>query len=369
MKKQQIAILIALFVISINHLAWAQNIHLEGVVSDEVSGRPIHLAHVRVGDIITYSNAKGEFNLRIPENSEDMLEVFHMGYDIHYDPVHAKEPYFIKLEPVTPRHTEDELPAEDIMTEVFQRFHLNYDMHDQFMLSYYRESITHQDSINYMAEGILELMMTSDVGEAPSLVRPIKHRVKVLEPVSHEGLAAKSGHATEMVESSIWNKYSFLREKYRWNYEYNLIGTEIHRDESIYVIDFVPANKKGSMAGRIYVDKATYAIIRLEYTLFNNLDFDTEVWIEEFQHHDLIYYLLRVSFEGTWEEDGKKYVFRSMIINTEVESDHDPENLEGFMLGNSLTFLIANQGDFTDEFWEDYNYIKLTSRERDQLSR
>lgn len=347
----------------------AQHKYLQGTVFDKESGAPINLAHVRVDGVVTYTNKKGEFILRIPENASEYLEVFHMGYDVHFVSVQNQKPYFIPLEPVEPTHSAEGLTGEEIMQRVFRKLHLNYEIHDQFMLSYYREVLEKDnDEIQYIAEGILELMLSSDVEESPSLVRPVKTRVKTINIVEHEGVDVKSGHATEMVESSIWHDRSFLREKNRWNYTYALVGTEVHRNEKIYIIDFLPKNKKGYVAGRLYVDEFSDAIIRLEYTVFENLEFDTEVWIEEFQHHDLIYYLLRSSFEGVWEENGSKYTFRSLVVNTEVVPDRDNTDLEGFQLGYNFTFPITSHGEFTEGYWDEYNYIKLTDSEIAQLN-
>ncbi|CAN0048290.1 unnamed protein product, partial [Chrysoparadoxa australica] len=345
---------------------FSQNIFLKGTVIDKSTGITIAMAHVRVGDIVTYTNAKGEFVLNIPSVLNENIEVFHMGYDTYFSEIQSEKPYLIALRPVEPTIS-SELTGVEIMTKVFSRLHLNYEIHDQFMLSYYRESLTDNDELHYIAEGIMELMIGSNMDDSPSLVRPIKTRVKTVNNIVHEGIDVKSGHATEMVESSIWHEKSFLREKNRWDYEYKLVGTEMHRNEHIFIIEFAPKNKDGYVAGRIYVDEYTYAIIRLEYTLFENLQFDTEVWIEEFQHHDLIYYLLRASFEGTWEENGEKYVFKSLIVNTEVESNRDASDLQDFYLGSSFTFPIQSRGEFTDEYWGDYNYIKLTEEEKAQL--
>ncbi len=369
MKKGKVTGLVILFFsLMLVYPATAQNIYLEGTVFDKETNVPINLAHVRVGDVVTYTNKRGQFIIRLPETGSKLLEIFHMGYDIHFASIQTEKTYFIPLQPVQPTHSTEGLTGEEIMSQVFNKFHLNYEIHDQFMLSYYREVLEKDnEEIQYIAEGILELMLSSNVEESPSLVRPVKTRVKTINIIEHEGVDIKSGHATEMVESSIWHERSFLREKNRWNYEYTLVGTEVHRNENIYIIDFFPKNKKGYLAGRLYVDDFTHAIIRLEYTIFDNLEFDTEVWIEEFQHHDLIYYLLRASFEGVWQEDGAKYTFRSLVINTEVIPDYDNTDLEGFRYGNDFTFPITSHGEFNEEFWGNHNYIKLTDSEIAQL--
>ncbi len=368
MKKGYCSILpIILITLLLPNPGIAQNIHLEGIVFNKANNSPIGMAHIRVGDIVTYTNSKGQFNIRVPQATEENLEIFHMGYDIRFEEIQTEKPYLIPLEPVTPTRNTEGLNADQIMYEVFNRFHLNYEIHDQFMLSYYREVLTDNEEIHYIAEGIMELMLSSNVETSPSLIRPIRTRVKTVNNIIHEGFDVKSGHATEMVESSIWHEKSFLREKNRGNYEYQLVGTEVHRNEDIYIVDFRPKNKKGYLAGRMYIDTFTYAIIRLEYTLLGDIEFDTEVWIEEFQHHDLIYYLLRASFEGAWEENGEKFVFRSLIVNTEIESNRDNTDLEGFIVGNTFSFPLESQGDFSDDYWGEYNYIKLTDEERAQI--
>lgn len=127
-------------------------------------------------------------------------------------------------------------------------------------------------------------------------------------------------------------------------------------------------NENGYVQGRLWVDEFTYAIIRIEYNLAHETEWDSETWVEEFQHHNHTYYLMRASFEGHWTEDGKPYVFNSMVVNTRIEANQEDRiSREKFIKGTEFTFVDQSHGSFTDDYWEGYNYIKLTAKERAQI--
>lgn len=359
---------LAIMILMLTNTANAQYVRLEGTVKCSTTGEALTNALVRVGSIFSYTNQEGEFILQVPEKRVSTLEVFHMGYDT-YSTKGQDSIYAITLDPVEPdTHDSGLASGEQIMRQVFSRLHMNYELEDQLMLAYYKEQLNdHDNRIDHFAEGIIQVHIPSDVEKGPALVRPLKTRVKAISNIEHGGLYAKSGHATEMVESSIWAFNSFLSKKYRWDYDYNLVGTEVHRNENIFIIDFEPKGKKGNVAGRLWVDELSFAIIRVEYALVTETDWDSEVWIEEYQHLNHTYYLMRASFEGKWTENGIPYVFNSMLVNTSIELNKKSIPWEKFMLGHHFSFLLEDHGNFKDDYWGSFNYIKLTEEERAQL--
>lgn len=347
---------------------YGQRVELSGLILDEQTGQPVPMVHVRVGDIVTYTNDDGRFLLRIPPSATEDLEVLHMGYDTHAAPINPNEPYRIVLSELEPEPVDHGLTGKQVMQDVFARLPWNYELEDQLMLSYYKEKLVTGDQMIHLAEAILEVHIPANVETAPAMVRLIKDRVMSKGDIKHRGVKVKSGHATEMVQSSIWIDHSFLSSKNRWDYNYELIGRETHREEHLYIIDISPANRKGYVSGRIWVDEASFAIVRIEYFLYGNAHFDEERWVEEFQHHGHTYYLLRASFEGTWTEDDKEFTFTSLIVNTEVEANgEDTAAWDQFVKGNKFSFPQENMGTFTEDFWEDHNFIELSEAEMKML--
>ncbi|XOV94285.1 MAG: outer membrane lipoprotein-sorting protein [Bacteroidota bacterium] len=355
-----------IFMLAISSLA--QNITLSGTIQCVETKEYLTNALVRVDDFFTYSNEEGEFILKVPEKVAKELEIYHMGYDgfaTAISKLDALNPFEIILHKVDPKPLKLN-NGDDIMKEVFNRFHVNYELEDQLMLAYYKETLSAKDKIYHFAEGVVEIHIPSNVEKGPALLRPLKTRVRSTADFKHGGLYEKSGHASEMIQS--WAFVDFLSKKYRWDYNYKLIGEEVHRNENVYIIDFTPKSENGYVKGRLWVDEFTFAIIRIEYHLANETEWDSETWVEEYQHHYHTYYLMRASFEGHWTEDGKPYVFNSMVVNTRIEADkEDTIPFEKFMLGSDFSFVDQSHGRFTDDYWGGYNYIKLTARERSQL--
>lgn len=345
----------------------AQNIELTGTVKCIESREYLCNVLVRVGDTFTYSNEEGEFVLKVPQKAAKELEVFHMGYDGYNTAIVSDQikPFDIELHKVEPKLSTQNT-GEQIMREVFTRFHINYELEDQLMLAYYKENLSVKDKIYHFAEGVIEIHITSNVGKGPTLLRPLKTRVRSISNFKFGGMYEKSGHAAEMIQS--WAFKDFLSKKYRWDYTYDLVGKEVHRNENVLILDFKPKDDYGYVKGRIWVDEFTYAIIRIEYHMTEETEWESETWVEEFQHHHHTYYLMRASFEGHWIQDGKPYIFTSMVVNTRIEANkEDRIPFEKFMLGSDFSFLDQSHGRFTDDYWGGYNYIKLTAKERAQL--
>ncbi len=349
----------------ISMTCWSQNIVLTGVVKCEQTREELSNSLVRVGDYFTYSNGDGEFVLTVPNDVAKKLEIFHMGYDGYSTEIAnggRLYPYVINLNKVQPKPTGFNTGA-DVMKEVFTRFHVNYEVEDQLMLAYYKETLTAKDEIYHFAEGVVEIHIPSNVEKGPARLRPLKTRVQSIGDLKHGGLYEKSGHASEMIQS--WAFTDFLSKKNRWSYNYRLVGKEVHRNENVFIIDFSPMDEKGYVKGRLWVDEFTYAIIRIEYNLVEETEWDSETWVEEFQHHNHTYYLMRASFEGHWKEDNKPYVFNSMVVNTRIEANQEDKlPFDQFIKGSDFTFVDQSHGSFTDDYWEGYNYIKLTDWER-----
>ncbi len=363
----KIASLFALIFVMVSMTCLGQNVKLTGTIKCIESNEFLGNALVRVGDIFTYTNKEGEFILNVPSKLANELEIHHMGYDGYLTKIMPDKlkPFNIELHKVDPKPS-DLNSGEEIMREAFTHFHVNYELEDQLMLAYYKENLSVKDKIYHFAEGIVEIHIPSNVGKGPALLRPLKTRVRSTSDFHHGGLYEKSGHASEMIQS--WAFTDFLSKKYRWDYTYNLVGKEVHRNENIFVIDFKPIDNHGFVKGRLWVDEFTFAIIRIEYQLIQETAWDSETWVEEFQHHYHTYYLMRASFEGHWTQDGKPYVFNSMVVNTRIEANQENRiGFDEFMLGSDFSFIDQSHGNFSDEYWGGYNYIKLTDQERQQL--
>ncbi len=368
MKFITIVTLMGVFSLSGFIQARAELIELKGSIKCSTSQQGLSNTFIRVGEYFTYSNDEGDFVLKVPGEIEGKLEVFRLGYANYYcevlDCSGNRNQYEIYLKKADPKPV-SKGNGEEIMIEVFQRMHINYELEDQLMVAYCKESLSAKDAVYHFAEGIVEFHVPSNVAKGPMLLRPLKTRIQTNQ--FHDGLYEMSGMSTEMIRS--WAFSNFLSRKDRWNYKYRLAGTEVYRDETVYMIDFTPGDDRGYVKGRMWVDEFTYAIIRIEYQMTGGSMWDAEKWMEEFQHNNHVYYLSRSNFEGRWKEGRNTYVFKSEVVNTRVKADQENEIVfEEFMPVSRFSFADhVPLGTFEDEFWGSHNYIKLTARERDLL--
>lgn len=347
-------------------IASAQHIKINGVVKDSLSLEPIAFAHVSVGNVVTLTNLSGEFVLSFLEMPNANLHVTYLGYQQYLEPVDSS---ITRIEVLLSqsqllKEKSSLLSGDTIMAKVFRRFPINNVYGTQRLQAYYKEKLNGNDSMLYLAEGILDIYLPFDVSDAPVKVSALKARKKVVREVTNEGVALVKGHASDMVQSSIWREGSFLNEKNRKYYAFRYTGKKLLGDQDIYIVEFEPKNNKGYITGNVYVDANTFAILKLEY--FPDADksrfWDDIKWIEEFENFDGTYYLVRSSFEGNWWEGEVRFDFSSLLMINEVERvSEEPEM--GPVLGEEDLFFKAASENFTDSFWEDYNYIKLNNSE------
>ncbi len=353
----------AILIIANGIFCQAQLIELTGVIKCKESGEVIGHAYINAEDHFTYSNDAGEFTLKIPENQLNKLEVYHFGYksfslDLS-DNIADLQPYQISLNKADPAATAH-MNGKEVMQEVFKRFHMNYELEDQLMQAYCKESLSTNDGIHHLAEGVFQTHIPANIERGPTLIRPIKTRIQ--SNIESDRLNQLSGYAADMFKS--WAMTDIFSKKNRWDYRYRFVGKEVYRGENVLLIDFVPINSKGYVIGKLWVDEFTLAIIRIEYFHAESTAWDSESWVEEFQHTDHTYYLSKATMEGHWKENGKAYTFKTIVVNTNVQTDQEHQvPFEKFMPAHRVSFVDKSHGQFTDDYWEGLNYIKLTASE------
>ena len=358
----QILLILFISIFSIN-LCQAQLIELTGVIKCKESGEVIANAFINAEEYFTYSNDAGEFILKLPEDMLNKVEVYHFGYKSFSLDLSGNEGNLqnyqvslLKADPAATAH----MNGKEIMQEAFKRFHMNYELEDQLMQAYCKESLSSNDGIHHLAEGVFQTHIPANIERGPTMVRPIKTRIQ--SNIESDRLNQLSGYAADMFKS--WAMTEIFSKKNRWDYRYRFVGKEVYRGENVLLIDFVPINSKGYVIGKLWVDEFTLAIIRIEYFLAESTAWDSESWVEEFQHTDHTYYLSKATMEGHWKENGKAYTFKTIVVNTNVQTDQEYQvPFEKFMPAHRVSFVDKSHGQFTDEYWEGLNYIKLTASE------
>ncbi len=340
----------------------SEPITVKGIVKDAETDEPIPFAHVVIDEVITLTNLDGQFIISTHDEADhSLLQISVMGYELGETSLASPRDYYtIYLTPSTVELDEVTIMSGQLlMKDVFNRFHLNYEMSRQHMLGYYKESLEGFDEMYYLAEGIVDIYVPPNIESNQILVSPIKTRKKVFKPIQDHVMFLK-GNASDMAQSSIWRKDSFLSDKNRKNYEFVYAGSSHIGEHDVFIVEFEPVNSKGNTSGRMYIEEETLAILKLEYfpVLKQKSDWKEVAWVEEYFEKNGMYELFRVSYKGTWEEYDQDYSYNALLVVNETAPTNDMP-LGGYLLSEEDSFFYEAQEDFSDTFWEGYNFIKL----------
>lgn len=338
---------------------------IKGIIKDQETGEAIPFAHVLVGDIINVSNIDGEFIISAADFDEDgaKLKVSYMGYENYSAPISKLESYHtVLLKPsVTQLMDVEVLSGPSIMQQVFERFHLNYEMERQHLVGYYQESMSDWEKTYYVAEGIMDIYTPSNLDQySYPMVSPLRTRKKVFENIAAID-EVLGGNASDMAHSSIWRKRSFLSIKNRKNYEYFYAGATSIGARDVLIVEFEPNSNKGNTTGKLYIDEETFGLIKIEYDPIIN-DFslwESVSWTEEYEQKGGVFKLVSVKFEGT--STNHKYDYHALlVINESTVIDELPTDIR--MMNVHDSFFEMAEEDFTDSFWTGFNFMKLDNK-------
>ncbi|MEP1035312.1 hypothetical protein [Ekhidna sp.] len=248
------------------------------------------------------------------------------------------------------------IAGQSIMEMVFDRFHINYEMSRTHKIGYYKESMSDSQSIYYLADGIVDIYIPSNLNQIENAsISPRKTRKKAFKEINEENLLF--GNASDMARSSVWRPNSFLSEKNRDHYRFSLDGDSILDKSEVSIIAFTPAKANGKAAGKIYVDKSSFAILKIDYNpIVHHSKYWSKVsWTEEFKFKNGAYELSNVEFHGISIENNFQYDAILVMDQLEVLSQM-PQN-ELFLPENVSLFEKADD-EFTESFWEGYDFLK-----------
>lgn len=255
--------------------------------------------------------------------------------------------------------------GQSIMETVFDRFHINYEMSRTHKIGYYKESMSDTQSIYYLADGIVDIFIPSNLNqEENASISPIKTRKKAFKEIDEENLLF--GNASDMARSSVWRPNSFLSEKNRDNYTFSYTGDSTINDIDVSMISFEPAKSHGKATGKIYVDKTSFAILKIDYNpiIHHSRYWSKVAWTEEFKFKNGAYELQNVRFHGVSIENDFQYDAVLVMDQLEVLS-RIPES-DSYIRENVSLFEKADD-EFTESFWEGYDFLKRSLDEESQL--
>ncbi|MEQ8628225.1 hypothetical protein [Ekhidna sp.] len=257
----------------------------------------------------------------------------------------------------TDKEMEEVALGNSIMEKVFVRFHTNYEMSRLHKMGYYKESVSDSNSIYYLAEGIVDVYIPSNLNHSDNAaIYPIKTRKKAFKEIEEGKLLF--GNASDMARSSIWRPNSFLNEKNRDDYVFTYSGSTKLNSYEVTIVEFSPANSThGNVKGKIYIDPLYYGIVRIEYTPLTTSSkvWEEVTWSENFEFRNGAYEMVNVTFKGKSTEDNFHY--EAMLAMDQQETLSEIPNHLVFIGDNIPLFAKATEIS-TDSFWEGFEFLK-----------
>lgn len=247
--------------------------------------------------------------------------------------------------------------AKPVMEQVFNRFHINYEMGRLRKMGYYKESVADSSSLYYLAEGIVEVFIPSNLDQTQNAsIYPIKTRKKSFNEVEEDKLLF--GNASDMARSSVWRPNSFLNEKNRENYTFFHAGETTYGGKEVMIVGFNPKDESnGHVQGQLYIDLTYFGIMHIEYKpLVSGSGTWKEIsWSEDFEFINGAYTLTGVHFEGTSRHDEFHYTANLIMGQIETVSTI-PEYI--LYIDDTIPLFEKAEERFDESFWEGFEFVK-----------
>ena len=270
------AVIIILLSCVIPCISYAQ-IQVKGKIMDQTSLEPLARAHITTNGQTFYgtvSNQEGDFFLYLPK-SIDTINISYLGYrtavlNLREHNLSAPIKILMEVDPIglTEVVVKPRDPLE-ILREAVKKIPANYENKPVRHSQFFRQII--RDSQHYYAisEGVFGLSVFPE--------KKARDRFQ-LELI--KGRTSEDVSKTRLFENLHWsggpliiNDFNlvtrlpnYLDPKYFDDYEYFLEDNTTYQSREVYVIDFDQKAdiEKALQKGKVYIDKTSHAIIRLE---------------------------------------------------------------------------------------------------------
>lgn len=340
---------------------------VHGLIQSDENKTPLAFANVVYGEYGTTTNIDGEFVLTIPLPLNDNLTVKYIGYTSKSVDLNEynQELLVISLEESVQMLDEIKVyTAEQILQDVDNYHQINYEFSDQQLQAYYKETIYQKGSASYIAEGLFDIYQPTIYSSAETSIGIIKSRKKEILPIDSTNIPIISGHTSDMIEGATRRKNSFLSKAERENYNFQKEDLTTYDGHEVFIISFSPKNKKGNSKGLIYIDTESKAVIKTEYypIIQEGYQVNNVKWIEEYAEHNGTWQIQRVSYHEEWKQGNENLSFDALLVITDSKSVMNKPDLKNKIKDHAVFFNEA--ASFSDNFWEGYNYVKLSHVEK-----
>ena len=346
------------------------SLKVSGTVIDQATSEPLAFASIIYDHTGTTTNLEGEFVFQINyHQTENLILVKFIGYETAAIPLTQDNTNLsVILIPKTEMLEEVlVVTADQVLNDVNNHHQINYEYADQLLSSYYKETLSTSKDCIYLAEGIFDIYYPTMYSKEKATIHARKTRKKTFALLDTMKMPLIHGHATDMINGVTRRTDSFINKGELDNYTFTKEGLTWYDDKEVFQIRFEPKNKKADCRGTIFIDSESNAIIRAEYEpLLEGQDFWQKVkWIEEYKKVNSSWYIHRVSYLGEWDQHGEAITFEALLVVTDFETIGTKPQLSQALTKNDIFFHQAST--FSENFWEDLNYIKLGTKEKQAL--
>ena len=364
-----------IFLSLIPAIASSQVIVASGIVRDE-NNQPLVNCHITVKNtnLGTVTNAQGQFKLKIPEGScETNLLVSYVGYHTQSVKLNCRHSSDIAVRLKDKIHQLQEiivnaLSPSQIVIEAIGNLEKNHQV-DSVIYTMFSRITETKDSLPVLMEELVFDLFQEKRTKPTFYIEKI--RVKGFNKLGKNRLMDNRLIDIHVIESHIMLRYlpSFLKKSKMKRYNYQLIDEVIQDEGQYYVISVTSLKKNYPDSGIIRIHKKNYGISYLEERFFD------EHW-RDMSHLNSVH-------RSYYKQNGNKWYFvhgtrsydevlkdKNITINHKqvtVATDrvHALPDAERQEMGLMTKMLEDFTRSYDDEFWENYNFIPLENRFKD----
>ncbi|MBW4890205.1 hypothetical protein KXQ82_10780 [Mucilaginibacter sp. HMF5004] len=255
----------------------AQIIAISGKVSDSKTGLPVAGATLKIGSTGTSTDKGGGFNLVLEKSviEQHGITVTCIGYQKTSVAYKADHIYNLTLMPAVNTLSGVTISnGESIIQKAIRKIPLNYPVKDVMLEGFLRMYHIVKDSVAYRQyyknDAVIKMRYTPYTTKEEPQVVLLQNNATHLTDLS---LAKDTlrwvnsylvPHRTDMVHTRTF----ILAANSAKKYTYVINGKDWVNGSRVYVVNFF-SMKQNDQAGTLYIDTASYAIVKTELTLYN----------------------------------------------------------------------------------------------------
>jgi len=433
--------LVVLFILFSITNCYSQKI-LNIIVQDSITKEPLPFATLYLKDIgkgtTTNFEGKAVFTISNKTVLKDTVVCSYIGYNKKSIPFDLLQKYVVTIElsSSTTKLNEVEivykkpLSVKKILKKTIKNTTKNYSQDAVNFQALYRELMQENDKYIYLNEAVVDIHYTkypqnnidrktyhkwmyddsyafefnySKFNGFPTQFNTREDKVKIIESRSSESSSVNnldipiSGHPLSLTAKDyIKYRNDFLNPKTINNYTYTKKESESINGTDCYVIQFHPKssskkvvfnyifkNKNAIYTGRMYIDKTTFALVKMDFQLLQSFDYgfykyhvplDSKITVE-YKKFESKWYLNKISLQQTrkvYIQKTKKYSLVNsyqelFITKIDNENAHKITNLNEWK-HTRLTQLRNYKRIYNSTFWNNYTlYPKLSKKIKNDL--